>query len=92
MTIKDIAELARSRPMIDLTPVLITIKNGTVDTAVIQKNALDLEKSFKEEVEQYGVEPCDVDFDNGYIELECGTTICMTWADSLSNAGSEVSE
>ena len=68
-----------------MTPVLITIKNGIVDTAVIQKNALDLEKSFKEEVEQYGVEACDVDFENGYIELECGATICMTWADSLAN-------
>ena len=63
------------------TPVLVVIKNNVVFKASICKNAEDLEEKFKAECSDYGVEACDTNMDDGYMELECGTSICMTWAD-----------
>jgi hypothetical protein len=63
----------------DLTPLLVVIKNNVVKSAVLYKSAEQLEKAFTEECFSYGVEPTDANFDNGYMELEDGTSINMTW-------------
>ena len=67
-----------------MIPILVVIKNNVVDTATVCRNAEDLEALFAQECSDYGVEACDVNFDDGYMELEDGTSICMTWA-NLSN-------
>ena len=62
------------------TPILIVLKDNLVHSAVICKDKEDLEEKFKEECSDYGVEACDENMDNGYMQLECGTSICMSWA------------
>ena len=55
--------------------LMIIVKENML-TDVIK--ASSMATLFAETVKQYGVEATDVDFENGYVELECGTTICMT--------------
>lgn len=70
-----------------MTPILVVIKNNVVDSATICRDAEDLETLFAQECSDYGVEACDVNFDDGYMELEDGTSICMTWAAHTSKSG-----
>jgi len=58
--------------------LLVIIKDNLLFEAKTAKTAKDLEFMFLDEVKGYGVVPTDVDYENGYIQLECGTTICMT--------------
>jgi len=62
------------------TPILIESKSGIVSNVVIAKNEEHLEELFTQLCEDYGVIPVDENFENGYIELECNTSICMCWA------------
>lgn len=61
-------------------PCLITIKNGVVHENVFVTDGVELEKLFTVEVKKYGIEPYDALYDDGYIELEDGTAICMSWS------------
>jgi len=63
-----------------MIPSLVTIINRLVDSLVIARDGKHLEKLFLKEVSEYGVEPTDIDYDNGYIDLE-DATICMVWAE-----------
>ena len=62
-----------------LVPVLVTIKNGVVDGVTIARDEEHLEELFLKENQDYGREPHDAEYENGYAELE-DVTICMTWA------------
>lgn len=57
---------------------LVILRNGLVEENYWLQSESDLENAFKREVEAYGVEPTDIDYDNGYVQLGCGVTICMT--------------
>lgn len=59
---------------------LVTVKDGVVHSMATCQSGEELELAFTEECEAYGVTPNDVNFDDGYMELECGTTICMVHA------------
>ena len=65
-----------------MVPLLVTIKNNVVFSVVICKDGEDLEEKFKKECENYGVEANDCNFDDGFMELEDGTSICMSWAET----------
>jgi len=64
----------------NLIPVLITIKDNVVQEAMICKSAKQLEQKFKKECLDYGVCPNENNYDDGYMLLEDGTSICMTWS------------
>ena len=64
------------------TPILVVIKNNVVDIAIVCKSAEQLEKRFTNECKSYGIEPVDYNFDDGYMQLEDGTSICMIWAEN----------
>jgi hypothetical protein len=53
----------------------------TVDNLIQQiysfESAEAMEAGFTVTCADYGVEATDADFENGYMELECGTTICI---------------
>ena len=42
-------------------------------------SAEEMESAFRTACSDYGVEPTDVNFDDGFIELECGHSICMNF-------------
>jgi len=44
------------------------------------------EEAFGEICADYGVEAVDADYDNGYLELECGTTVCICTAQDYAEA------
>ena len=58
--------------------LLVTIRENVVYNVVSYMTSDHLERAFITECEAYGVVPCDANFDNGYMELEDGTSICMT--------------
>ena len=58
--------------------LMIIVKENMLTDVIKASSEAKLETLFAETVKQYGVEATDVDFENGYVELECGTTICMT--------------
>lgn len=60
-------------------PLLITIKNGVVDEAVVARDSGHLEELFKQANRDHGRETNDDEMMDGYVELE-DVTICMTWA------------
>jgi len=62
------------------TPVLVVIKNNVVHQMTCARNAEELEALFSHEIREHGIEPYDTLYDDGYIELEDGTSICMSWA------------
>lgn len=62
----------------EMTPVLITLVDGILDTVVIAEDGEHLEKLFTKECEDYGHSPFDEEYDNGYAELE-DATIYMSW-------------
>lgn len=57
--------------------LLIVIRENVVQEITSYASTENLEEAFVLECEAYGVEPCDENFDDGYLELEDGTTICM---------------
>lgn len=61
--------------------LLITVKNNVVHSIIGADNFEFLEESFKRECSKYGLVPEDADFENGYIELPDGGSICMTSTD-----------
>lgn len=63
-----------------MTPILVIIKNNVVDSVIVCRDSSDMETLFAQECSDYGVEACDVNYEDGYMELEDGTSICMTWA------------
>ena len=60
-------------------PLLVTIKNGVVDEAVIAEDGQHVEQLFIQECSLYGRETNSDELANGYVELE-DVTICITWA------------
>lgn len=58
--------------------LLVVIKNNILDRIDVASTEIELERMFDKECSNYSVEALDSDYENGYIELECGTTICMT--------------
>ncbi len=67
----------------DLTPVLITTKHNTINEVIICNSPEQLEKRFKKECKNYGVVPTNINYEDGYMQLEDGTNIYMAWADKL---------
>ena len=65
-----------------MTPILVVIKKY----AIVCRDAEDLEGLFSQECSDRGIEANDANFDDGFMELEDGTSICMTWANN-SNQG-----
>jgi hypothetical protein len=53
----------------------------TVDNLIQQiysfESSEEMETGFATTCADYGVEAVDADFENGYMELECGTAICI---------------
>lgn len=62
-----------------MTPILVTIKNGVVDSATIARNGAHLEQLFMKENADHGRIANSDEVEDGYVELE-DVTICMTWA------------
>jgi hypothetical protein len=60
--------------------LIIVNKENAVYETFLCKDSAQQESIFTQECQAYGVEPSEADFDNGYIELECGTTLCITSA------------
>ena len=58
--------------------MMVIVKENMLVSVTQAFSEQQLETLFAEEIKQYGVEATDVDYENGYVELECGTTICMT--------------
>ena len=69
----------------DLVPTLVQTHNGVVNTITICVSAEQLEDKFKEWCEDYGMTPTDINYDNGYLEMENGDCICMSWADKFGD-------
>lgn len=57
---------------------VIVIKDNVVFDATYFDTPEEQEAYFAAECAEYGVEATDADFEDGYIELECGTSICLT--------------
>ena len=57
--------------------LLITNKDNIVKTVESFSSPEVLEVAFQQECDEYGIQVQDENFDDGYIELECGTSICM---------------
>jgi len=58
--------------------VLIVIKDGIVQSAVLCSNIEELHDRFADEILDHGIEPVDEDFDNGYFEFEdTEGSVCM---------------
>lgn len=66
-----------------MIPILITIENNLTKSAVCARSGVHLEELFKRKCADYGVEACDKNFEDGYMELENGISICMTWAEPI---------
>lgn len=60
--------------------LVVVIKNNVVDQVYLCQSAEEQQSVFVDEAEDYGVAVCDAHFEDGYIELECGTSICITSA------------
>lgn len=75
-----------------MTPTLAIIKNGVTHSTTICNDGEELERLFMATCSSYGVEAVDENFDDGYMELECGTSICMCWADKVNNIDTYIKE
>ena len=62
-----------------IVPLLVTIKDNVVYSAVAYRDAEQLEAAFIAENEAYGRETNDHEMDDGYADLE-DATLCMVWA------------
>jgi hypothetical protein len=61
--------------------VITNVENKVVECEVFSNGEQeDAERRFMKTVSKYGVEVTDVDMENGYVELECGTTICLVFS------------
>lgn len=58
--------------------LVVVNKDNAVHDINAYKTVEEQEKGFEDECLGYGIMPCDANYENGYIELECGTTICIT--------------
>lgn len=76
----------RTRVGEKMKPALIINKDNFVKEFYLFDNGDELEKAFAKTCEDFGVDSCDRDFENGYIEFEDGTTVCMTWSVQLDDA------
>ena len=63
-----------------MTIMVATLRDNIVQEAKKFDTEEEQQDYFTKECEQYDVVACDVHFDQGYIEIECGTTICLVTA------------
>ncbi len=58
--------------------LLIIIKDNVVDTIKKATDGNDLERLFTDECRSNDIIPVSENYENGFIELPDGTSICMT--------------
>jgi hypothetical protein len=58
--------------------LVVTIRENVVYEVQWASTSENMERLFHDECSKWGVEPTDVNYDDGYMELEDGTSICMT--------------
>jgi hypothetical protein len=58
--------------------LVVTIRENVVYEVQWASTSENMERLFRDECTKWGVVPSVVNYDDGYMELEDGTSICMT--------------
>lgn len=66
--------------------LLVVIKNNVVNSIFECDSSTQLEEAFKGACQANGCQPDEVDFENGYKDLPCGCSVCMTSAQDINES------